>query len=607
MLLSSNPNTLWATTFVNSLAQSGLTAVSIAPGSRSTPLTLAFHAHPDIRVYRHLDERSAGFFALGMALASDRPAALVCTSGTAVANFLPAIIEAKMSHVPLLILTADRPPELRHSGANQTIDQIKIYGDQVLWSVDAALPEPNPPAVALRNLQTLAARAYATANGITKGPVHINFPFRKPLQPASGEWRVASDEHSQFTIHNSPFTIQHGRLHPTDSQLAHLSNIIAQQPRGLIVCGPRCPGDGFPQAVTVLAKQSGYPILADPLSGLRFNRKGAKSAEEESPKSAQSADNLIIGGYETFLQSGPGWEEPQVIIRFGAVPLSKWLNAYLERIRPAHRIHIRENGVWADDGHRTNWFLQANETAVCRELTRRLPERADRKWETAVLAIETAVWHKLDVAMKDIYFDGAIVADVINNLPDDSLLFMGNSLPVRHLDQFGRPSTKTIRVFANRGASGIDGNISTALGIAAATGKEVTAVVGDITFYHDMNGLLAVASGEWQVASKEAPPATRHPLRATIIIINNNSGGIFRRLPVSQHEPPFTDLFLTPHGLDFEHAARLYGLDFVRVTDREAFRAVFSRPYSVSRIIEVVTDGREDYKHHQEIVKIVNC
>ncbi|MCP4423287.1 MAG: 2-succinyl-5-enolpyruvyl-6-hydroxy-3-cyclohexene-1-carboxylic-acid synthase, partial [Chloroflexi bacterium] len=177
-----NPNIFWTSTFVNALSQSGLTAVSIAPGSRSTPLTLAFHAHPDIVVYRHLDERSAGFFALGMALASDKPAALVCTSGTAVANFLPAVIEAKMSQVPLLVLTADRPPELRHSGANQTIDQIKIYGDQVLWSVDAALPEQNPPTVALRNLQTLAARAYATANGLTKGPVHINFPFRKPLQ-----------------------------------------------------------------------------------------------------------------------------------------------------------------------------------------------------------------------------------------------------------------------------------------------------------------------------------------------------------------------------------------------------------------------------------------
>ncbi|MCP4422960.1 MAG: 2-succinyl-5-enolpyruvyl-6-hydroxy-3-cyclohexene-1-carboxylate synthase, partial [Chloroflexi bacterium] len=457
-----------------------------------------------------------------------------------------------------------------------TIDQIKIYGDQVLWSVDAALPEQNPPTVALRNLQTLAARAYATANGLTKGPVHINFPFRKPLQPASGA-------NSQFIIHNSQFTIQHGRLHPAESQLEQLTTIIAQNLRGLIVCGPRCPGDDFPQAVTTLAKQAGYPILADPLSGVRFNRKGAENAEGK---------DLIVGGYETFLQGDPDWEEPEVIIRFGVVPLSKWLNAYLERINPAHRIHIRENGVWADDGQRTNWFLQANGAVTCQELTRRLLERTNRDWETAVLATETAVQHKLATAMRNVYFDGAIVADVVENLPDDSVLFMGNSLPVRHLDQFGRPSAKNIHVFANRGASGIDGNLSTALGLAAATGKEVTAVLGDITFYHDMNGLL---------------PITNYQLPITIVLINNNGGGIFRRLPISRHEPPFTDLFLTPHGLDFAHAARLYGLDFTRVTDREIFREVFNRPHSSPRIIEVVTDGRADREMQLEIRKITNC
>ena len=582
---SSNPNTTWTSIFVDALARSGLTAVCITPGSRSTPLTLAFHAHPDITVYRHLDERSAGFFALGMALASDKPAALVCSSGTAVANLLPAIIEAKMSHVPLLALTADRPHELRHSGANQTIDQVKIYGDQVLWSVDAALPEKDAPDVASRNLQTLATRAYAAADGLTKGPVHINFPFRKPLEP------TAPIHNSQFTIHNSLLTIQHGRLLPTEAQLAQLTAVIAQRPRGLIICGPRCPGSDFPKATMALARQSGYPILADALSGVRFNRRDAEDAEEKSAKSVQSADKLIVGGYETFLQSDPGWDEPQVVIRFGAVPLSRWLNAYLDRINPTYRIHIRENGVWADDSHRTSWFLQANETAVCRELVRRLPKQTNREWETAVRVTETAVWRKLEAALQDVYFDGAIVYDVVNALPDDSVLFMGNSLPVRHLDQFGRPSAKRIHVFANRGASGIDGNLSTALGIAAATGKRVTAVLGDITFYHDMNGLLAI---------------TNNQLPITIIVINNNGGGIFRRLPISQHEPPFTEMFLTPHGLEFEHAARLYGLDYARVTDRETFREVFNQPYSAPCIIEVVTDGRTDHKLYQEIGKIIN-
>lgn len=232
-------NTLWAETFVDELARGGLQAVVIAPGSRSTPLTLAFAAHPAIRHYLHLDERSAAFFALGLALATTRPVALLCTSGTAGANYFPAIIEARMSQVPLLVLTSDRPPELRHSGANQTIDQVKLYGDQVLWGVDVALPEADAPAVALRNLRTLAARALATAAGLPPGPVHLNFPFRKPLEPAlphTPAFAPAGPPHTR--------TLR-GQLLPTPNQIAELAALINQHERGLIVCGPRCEG-GFP-------------------------------------------------------------------------------------------------------------------------------------------------------------------------------------------------------------------------------------------------------------------------------------------------------------------------------------------------------------------------
>ncbi len=604
-MMKTNPNAEWSSIFVDQLAKSGLTAVAIAPGSRSTPLTFAFHAHPDIKIYRHLDERSASFFALGMALATDKPVALVCTSGTAVANFFPAIIEAKMSQVPLLILTADRPHELRHSGANQTIDQVKIYGDQVLWSVDAALPHDDAPEVAMRNLITLAARAYATANGLVKGPVHINFPFRKPLEPEMiNDQRLKIDDsrliiNLQSSIFN--FQIQHGRILPTEAQLDELTAVLTQHSRGLIICGPRCPEGDFPQAVQELAQQTGYPILADSLSGLRFNRKDAKNAEKKSVQSAKSVD-LVIGGYETFLQNTPDWNEPEVIIRFGAVPISKWLNNYLDRIRPAHRIHIRANGVWADDSHRTTWFLQADEAETCRQLTARLQPRPLSDWADQLLTIEAKTWQKIATAMQDIYFDGAIVVDVVKNLPDDSVLVIGNSLPVRHLDQWARPYPKNIRVFGNRGASGIDGNISTSLGVAAAAGQPVTLIVGDITFYHDMNGLLA-ASSEWQVVStSHQQPATSN---LTIVILNNNGGGIFRRLPVSQIEPPFTDLFLTPHGLEFEHVARLYGLDYTRVDNRQAFREVFTQSKPTPHIIEVVTNGRSDQEKRLEIIRTV--
>ncbi len=275
------------------MAAAGLRHVVISPGSRSTPLTLAFDAHPEIEVFLHLDERSAGFFALGMALAIDAPVALVCTSGTAVANYLPAIIEANMSHVPLLVLTADRPPELRHSGANQTIDQVKIYGDQVLWSVDAPLPEKDAPDVVLRHLQTLAARAYATANGLRKGPVHVNFPFRKPLEPVDSEQLSVNSEQLSVSSEQSEsgnrLLITKGQLAPTRAQLGDLAETINRHERGLIVCGPRCPEGNFPAAVAGLSQISGYPILADPLSGVRWGRHVAGTA--------------VSGAYETYLQS----------------------------------------------------------------------------------------------------------------------------------------------------------------------------------------------------------------------------------------------------------------------------------------------------------------
>ena len=641
-----NPNIFLAHQFVNNLATSGLTAVVISPGSRSTPLTLAFDAHPRIETFLHLDERGAGFFALGMAVASDRPVALVCTSGTAVANYLPAIVEAQMSQVPLLILTGDRPPELRHSGANQTIDQVKLFGDQVLWAVDMPLPEENPPEVASRNVQTTAVRAYATANGIRKGPVHVNFPFRKPLEPeASEKWKVISEK--LFTIHN----FARGKLRPTPEQIDWLTAVFQQYAYGLIICGPRCPSGNFPQAVTEFARHIGYPILADAISGVRFQRKDAEATEIKSiantaRQSAKSADEIIISGYETFLQSDPGWPEPEIIVRFGAVPTSKWLNAYLDKINPAVRLHIRENGVWADDSHRTSHFLQLNETAVCQQLTERLPERASTPWLATVRQTELACQTRLQTALTVPFFDGAIVADVAELIPEDSILFMGNSSPIRHLDQYGRSQTKQLTPYANRGASGIDGNLATALGMYAASKRPLVAVVGDITFFHDMNSLLLIKTltqrrggaekndlvgssqppdrpeqwhgGDTGHSEEEKPDTSAFsaqsvtgPLRLnqsiTIVLLHNDGGSIFNRLPIAQIDPPFTELFLTPHGLDFEPVCRMFGLDYIRADSREAFRTAFAHSVNdhTPRVIAVHTNNQQDEAIRQEINKTV--
>ena len=562
-------NTLWAETFVDELARGGLQAVVIAPGSRSTPLTLAFAAHPAIRHYLHLDERSAAFFALGLALATTRPVALLCTSGTAGANYFPAIIEARMSQVPLLVLTSDRPPELRHSGANQTIDQVKLYGDQVLWAVDVALPEADPPAVALRNLRTLAARALATAAGLPPGPVHLNFPFRKPLEPAlphTPAFAPAGPPHTR--------TLR-GQLLPTPNQIAELAALINQHERGLIVCGPRCEGGDFPAAVAALAQTSGYPLLADPLSGVRFGQAAA------------------VGGYDTFLRGdGPGWPAPEVILRFGHLPVSKWLNEYLARQADARLVHVQASGVWADDSHRVDTFLQADGTATCRALAARLTPRPGSSWAAQVQATEAATWVALDRGLAGApFFDGAVVADLLDLLPAGAQLLVGNSLPIRHVDQFGRPSGRELHVYGNRGASGIDGNLSTGLGLAAAAPQRPTVIlVGDITFYHDMNGLLAVRQQQLR--------------RVTVVLLNNNGGGIFRRLPIAGHEPPFTELFLTPHGLDFAPAGQLYGLAYQRITSRAAFRRHLAASLAghTPTLLEAQTDGAADLGCLREVV-----
>lgn len=570
-----NRNVLWTDVFVDELARAGLKAVCIAPGSRSTPLTLAFARHGGVKIYTHLDERCAAFFALGLALASDAPVALVCTSGTAAANFFPAIVEAHMSRVPLLVLTADRPPELRHSGANQTIDQIKMYGDYALWSVDAPLPEAAPSALTIRSLRTLAARAYARANGIRKGVVHINLPFRKPLEPVVIEGDIAAvpaDAAARADGESYAQFVQPARQEAGD--LSAIYDLLAAHRNGVVLAGIKSAGDDAcaVDAILRFARAVGYPLIADAVSGVRYGH-----------------DSSIIAGYETFPHEC--LPKPDVIVRFGDLPVSTWLNQYISASQPRYYIHITPSGEWADDAHLVTHVVNGMPgsdfplPATPHEVTdaaRRLNQVEQTAWAVLEQAIDSGA-----------YFDGAAVYDVVDLVPPESTLFMGNSLPVRLLDQFGRPQSKRIHVYANRGASGIDGNISTALGAGAARpDAPLVAIVGDITFYHDMNGLLAVQ---------------RNGIPITIVLLNNDGGGIFHRLPIRNHEPDFTDLFVMPHGLAFEHAARLYGLDYVRADDRETFRQAFSESVNnrLSRIIEVRTDAQHDLKRRQEIMDAV--
>lgn len=581
-----NRNALWAQLFVDELARCGLQAVSVAPGSRSTPLVLAFAAHPDIRTYVHADERSAAFFALGMALAGERPVAMLCTSGTAAANFHPAVIEAYQAQVPLLVLTADRPHDQRDSGANQTIDQVKLYGNHALWSVEVAPPEAAPPDRTLRYLRTLACRALAISDGLRKGPVHLNFPFRKPLEnvPAPGDvpqgW--AHDPPLGFSgrADHAPYArIAQGVLAPSDEKVNQLASQIASNRKGLIVCGPRCPGGLFPHAVSRLSALSGYPILADALSGVRCG-----------PHVAQGGAT-ILGGYETFLPRNLK-EKPDLLLRFGAMPISKRLEDFLSQLVGTRHIGISAHGVWEDPTFGLSEMLWADPALVCERVADRLRQshRVDPRWASQWQALERSCWQALEAGLAGAFMEETVVMDVARHMPSNGLLYVASSLPVRHLDQFVKPDRKPLRLLANRGASGIDGTTSSALGaVAAGVGPAVLAT-GDLAFYHDLSGLLA---------------AKRHGLKLVIVLLNNDGGGIFHRLPIARFEPPFTKFFLSPHGLRFEHAAKLFELDYRYATSRGEFEAAFQTALSSPRssLIEAPFDAKRNHRHHLEIVE----
>lgn len=575
-----NRNVLWATIFVDELARNGLKAACVSPGSRNTPLVMALAAHADIQVYSHIDERSAAFFALGLALASDQPVALVCSSGTATANFYPAIIEAHYTRVPLLVLTADRPPELRESGANQTVDQVKMYGDHVLWAVDVALPEAQPAEVTLRSLRTLAARVYMRANGLPKGAVQVNFPFRKPLEPIdvpTDNTQIPETKRAS----SAPFsTMTRGKVTASDAEIEQLASLMMSAERGLIFCGSRMGDDqNLPDAVMRLAEAVNFPVLGDPLSNVRFHANDAV---------------LVLGGYDTFLRARKDWQSPQVVLQFGGMPTSQALDDYLNQDAVEHHILISADGVWTDANHRLSHLIWADPVDLCERLVTHLENHTpiiDTGWRDAFAKGEQAAQQALDEARSEGVFDGGVVADVIDQLPEDAVIFIANSLPVRHLDQFAKPNNKRVTVYGNRGASGIDGTISSALGVAVAyPERPLVLITGDLSFYHDLNGLLAIK---------------RCGVKATIVLINNDGGGIFYRLPVAQFEPPFTDLFVTPHGLDFAPVVRMYGLDFARTTERQAFQDAFPAALESERstVIEVPTNATHDDAVRKAIIR----
>ncbi|WP_416839663.1 2-succinyl-5-enolpyruvyl-6-hydroxy-3-cyclohexene-1-carboxylic-acid synthase [Haloferax sp. DFSO52] len=568
-----NRNTLWARTFVDELARTDINAVCIAPGSRSTPLTEAFDCHDDIETFSHLDERSMAYFALGRARRTGTVTPIVCTSGTAAANFHPAVIEASQGRVPMLVLTADRPPEIRDSGANQTIDQEKLYGDAVRWYKD--MPEPEATDRKLRSLRTTAARAVSEATGVDAGPVHLNFPFRKPLEPTHVEGDVPADLDAvarDGREGSTPYVrTTDGVPEPSEDHLHKLADELSVD-RGLIVAGPADPPGLNTEAVAAFAHATGFPIVADPLSGLRFG--------------GHTRTTTVLGGYDGYLDERvtEHWPDPDVVVRIGAAPTSKPLRKYLART-DASQYLVDPTGQWREAEFTATNLVEAEPSVLAWRLSQLIRNRPDTEWNQLWTDAEETHWNAVDAETDA--FEGRLAADVAELAPEPSTLFVSNSMPVRELDRFGRPSTRARTVLGNRGASGIDGIVSSALGAGSASTEHLTLLTGDLAYYHDMNGLLALG---------------RFGVDATIVLVNNDGGGIFHMLPIEEFEPPFTAQFKTPHGLDFAATEALYDLSFSSVEMSE-FRDVYADSIASdgTDVIEVRTDAESSHRVRDDI------
>ncbi|USK59185.1 2-succinyl-5-enolpyruvyl-6-hydroxy-3-cyclohexene-1-carboxylic-acid synthase [Peribacillus asahii] len=562
--------TAYIASFIDELAQNKVRHAVVSPGSRSTPISLMLAEHPDIEVHLNVDERSAAFFALGLAKALGEPVAMICTSGTAAANYYPAIVEAYYARVPLLVLTADRPHELRYVGAPQAIDQIELYGKHVKWSVEMALPEQT--AEMTDYARTVGARAVATAALSPAGPVHLNFPLREPLVPDMKKAKEYRKESSAVLIEDGVRTL-------AQSHVKALASTLTEAKRGIIVVG-ELKDDSVSEAIVALSEQLAFPILADPLSLLRS---GTHKQEQ------------IIETYDTFLRDDIAKEmlNPDLVLRFGAMPVSKALLLFLKKHHSAKHLVVDDGAGWREPAGIATNMIYSEINMFCSDISNQLSGIRDLTWLQRWQAVNTATKEALYSLRDDAELSEGKLFLLLNELmPTHSTLFVGNSMPIRDLDTFFFNNEKQIRTLANRGANGIDGVISTALGVSTVSEQTVLAI-GDLSFYHDMNGLLA---------------AKLQKQNMTILLINNDGGGIFSFLPQANEKEYFELLFGTPHGLDFAHAAALYGAKYNKVKNWEEFGQVFTQSFTIPglKVIEVPTERESNLVKHRELWNFVS-
>jgi 2-succinyl-5-enolpyruvyl-6-hydroxy-3-cyclohexene-1-carboxylate synthase len=575
-----NRNTALASAMVEELARSGVRRAVVSPGSRSTPLALALWRRTEIEVEVVLDERSAGFLALGTALVSGVPAAVLCTSGSAAANLHPAVVEADEAAVPLIVLTADRPPELRGIGAGQTIDQLKLYGDSPRWFCELGTHEADDDG--LLHFRSVACRAFAAAIGDPRpGPVHLNVPWRDPLGPAPVEGDVTAtdplaiegrDEWPLSTVLRSP-------QRPGEALLDQLADRIEASPRGLIVAG-RLGDARLADPLAALAAAAGYPILAEPTSQLR------RGPHDRS---------LVVSSYDFLARARSSELAPELIFRVGDMPTSKPLRQWLTALEGLDQLVVDASGDWREPTRRAAATVRADPTAVARGLGERLARRregaraaAGAPFATAWLAADAAVRAAVDgriAGLSELSEPGAWQA-IGAALRDGDTLLAASSMPVRDLEAFLRPGPEGVRFLSNRGANGIDGLVSTGAGAALAAGRRTWTVLGDLALLHDLGGLAAA----------------RRLDELRLVVLDNGGGGIFHFLPQAEElsGEDFEALLGTPADVAPADALRLFGLAVQEPRAPDELAAALAGDAGA---VVVRTDRRRNLELHRELAE----
>ncbi|MCP4180859.1 MAG: 2-succinyl-5-enolpyruvyl-6-hydroxy-3-cyclohexene-1-carboxylic-acid synthase [bacterium] len=584
-----NLNLEWSSLIIEELVRNNINHFCISPGSRSTPLTVAAAKHPRTETTLILDERSAGYYAVGYAKAVQKPAVLICTSGTAAANYFPAIIEAFHSNLPLLIITADRPSELRKCGANQTIDQTKIFSNYLRWEID--IPSPDS-VISKETLLHWIDQAVSHATGISPGPIHINCMFRKPLIPVEAdELKLNLSVSELWDKSNDPLKkYEKSNITPSEHTINKLSQLLTEN-KGLLIIG-ELNSEEECLAVEKFAKKLNWPTVTDILSGLRLIKKHDNFVDHY--------EQIICG------ESSSCQTKYETVFHIGGTIISEKLQNFIKSIKPLTYITVSNNSLENDQNHLVTLKIHSDLNILCNKLIHKISDKSSSNsiqfsiLEKQQKKIEEKLDHfsKTDSLISEI----SIARLTTTHIKKSNVLFIGNSMPIRDFNNFskrpGSPDCKhLIKIGANRGASGIDGIIASACGFLSGFKKNGTLVLGDLSLLHDMNSLSIIGSTK---------------IKIIIIAINNNGGGIFSFLPINKHKDIFNKYFGTSHNYSFKQVSEMFGLEYFNPNKNKEFVEIYNacKKKKESCLIEIKTDRNKNYQQHKtlnnEITKIIN-